>query len=42
MGVRGESPLMAGVLGAPMGLGAMLTMPIAGSLTDKSVRASSC
>ena len=35
IGVRGETPLMAGVLGAPMGLGAMLTMPIAGSLTDK-------
>src|SRR5579875_3489532 len=33
--VRGESPLMAGVLLAPQGLGSMLTMPIAGQLSDK-------
>jgi EmrB/QacA subfamily drug resistance transporter len=33
--VRGESPLYAGVLVAPQGIGAMLTMPIAGALTDK-------
>lgn len=33
--VRGESVLKAGLLVAPQGLGAMLTMPIAGSLTDK-------
>ena len=33
--VRGESVLMAGVLVAPQGLGAMLTMPIAGGLVDK-------
>lgn len=33
--VRGESTLMAGVLMAPQGLGAMITMPIAGRLTDK-------
>jgi EmrB/QacA subfamily drug resistance transporter len=35
IGVRGETPLMAGVLGAPMGMGAMLTMPVAGAMTDK-------
>jgi EmrB/QacA subfamily drug resistance transporter len=35
IGVRGQTPLMAGVLGAPMGLGAMLTMPLAGAMTDK-------
>ncbi|MDL9936859.1 DHA2 family efflux MFS transporter permease subunit [Gordonia sp. ABSL1-1] len=35
IGVRGESTLMAGLLLAPQGLGAMLTMPIAGQLTDK-------
>lgn len=35
IGVRGESPLTAGLLGAPMGIGAMFTMPIAGALTDK-------
>src|SRR3954452_10387332 len=35
IGVRGETPLMAGVLGAPMGIGAMLTMPVAGAMTDK-------
>jgi EmrB/QacA subfamily drug resistance transporter len=35
IGVRNESTTMAGVLGAPMGIGAMLTMPAAGALTDK-------
>lgn len=33
--VRGESVLMAGLLVAPQGLGAMLTMPIAGTLVDR-------
>ncbi|WP_377442712.1 DHA2 family efflux MFS transporter permease subunit [Plantactinospora sp. GCM10030261] len=33
--VRGESTLQAGLLMAPQGLGAMLTMPIAGMLADK-------
>jgi EmrB/QacA subfamily drug resistance transporter len=33
--VRGESVLKAGLLVAPQGIGAMLTMPIAGALTDK-------
>ena len=33
--VRGESTLTAGLLLAPQGIGAMLTMPIAGPLTDK-------
>ncbi|MGO4649386.1 DHA2 family efflux MFS transporter permease subunit [Nocardia sp. 2YAB30] len=33
--VRGESALQAGLLIAPQGLGAMLTMPIAGRLVDK-------
>ncbi|RSM56518.1 MFS transporter [Actinoplanes sp. ATCC 53533] len=33
--VRGESTLNAGLLMAPQGLGAMLTMPIAGMLADK-------
>ncbi|WP_405163261.1 DHA2 family efflux MFS transporter permease subunit [Nocardia sp. NBC_01499] len=33
--VRGESPLHAGLLLVPQGLGAMLTMPIAGRLVDK-------
>ena len=33
--VRGESVLKAGLLVAPQGIGAMLTMPIAGSLVDK-------
>ncbi|WP_018157643.1 DHA2 family efflux MFS transporter permease subunit [Demetria terragena] len=33
--VRGESTLDAGLLVAPQGLGAMLTMPIAGALADK-------
>lgn len=33
--VRGETTLHAGLLLAPQGLGAMLTMPLAGILTDK-------
>jgi EmrB/QacA subfamily drug resistance transporter len=33
--VRGESTLDAGLLIAPQGIGAMLTMPIAGFLSDK-------
>jgi EmrB/QacA subfamily drug resistance transporter len=33
--IRGESVLHAGLLVAPQGLGAMLTMPIAGALSDK-------
>jgi EmrB/QacA subfamily drug resistance transporter len=33
--VQGETPLNAGWLVAPQGLGAMLTMPIAGALVDK-------
>ena len=33
--VRGETTLNAGLLLAPQGLGAMLTMPIAGRLTDR-------
>jgi EmrB/QacA subfamily drug resistance transporter len=33
--VRGESTLNAGLLMAPQGIGAMLTMPIAGMLADK-------
>jgi predicted MFS family arabinose efflux permease len=33
--IRGESTLDAGLLVAPQGLGAMLTMPIAGRLVDK-------
>jgi EmrB/QacA subfamily drug resistance transporter len=33
--VRGETTLQAGLLLAPQGLGAMLTMPAAGILTDK-------
>jgi EmrB/QacA subfamily drug resistance transporter len=33
--VRGESTLHAGLLMAPQGLGAMLTMPIAGTLVDR-------
>jgi EmrB/QacA subfamily drug resistance transporter len=33
--VRGESTLAAGLLVAPQGLGAMVTMPIAGRLVDK-------
>lgn len=35
MQVRGESTLMAGLLIAPQGIGAMLSMPIAGRLVDK-------
>jgi EmrB/QacA subfamily drug resistance transporter len=33
--VRGDTPLRAGLLLAPLGLGAMVTMPIAGRLTDR-------
>ncbi len=33
--IRGESVLKAGLLVAPQGLGAMLTMPVAGALVDK-------
>jgi predicted MFS family arabinose efflux permease len=33
--VRGESALVSGLLLAPQGVGAMLTMPIAGQLTDR-------
>jgi EmrB/QacA subfamily drug resistance transporter len=33
--VRGESTLNAGLLVAPQGLGAMVTMPIAGTLSDR-------
>ncbi len=33
--IRGESTLQAGLLVAPQGIGAMLTMPIAGSQVDK-------
>ncbi|MCX6405694.1 MAG: DHA2 family efflux MFS transporter permease subunit [Propionibacteriales bacterium] len=33
--VRGESVLKAGLLVAPQGIGAMLTMPIAGTLVDR-------
>ena len=41
--VRGETTLHAGLLMAPQGIGAMLTMPIAGTLTDKIAgRARSC
>ena len=40
--VRGESTLTAGLLLAPQGLGAMLTMPIAGRLTDKMGPGSWC
>ncbi len=35
IGVRGETTLMAGLMLAPQGLGAMMTMPLAGKLTDK-------
>jgi MFS family permease len=35
-GVRGESALTSGLLLAPQGLGAMLTMPIAGQLADRT------
>jgi EmrB/QacA subfamily drug resistance transporter len=33
--IRGESVLHAGLLVAPQGIGAMLTMPLTGALTDK-------
>ena len=33
--VRGETALVAGLLVAPQGIGAMLTMPIAGTLSDR-------
>src|SRR3954451_7618208 len=33
--VRGESTLRAGLLVAPQGIGAMITMPIAGMLVEK-------
>ncbi|MFN8081491.1 MAG: DHA2 family efflux MFS transporter permease subunit [Kineosporiaceae bacterium] len=33
--IRGESTLHAGLLVAPQGIGAMLTMPIAGALVDR-------
>ncbi|MGH3448230.1 MAG: DHA2 family efflux MFS transporter permease subunit, partial [Nocardioidaceae bacterium] len=33
--VRGETTLDAGLLMAPQGIGAMLTMPLAGKMTDK-------
>lgn len=33
--VRGESTLNAGLLVAPQGIGAMVTMPLAGALSDK-------
>ncbi len=33
--VRGETTLHAGILLAPQGIGAMLTMPVAGVLTDR-------
>ncbi|MBA4607196.1 DHA2 family efflux MFS transporter permease subunit [Aeromicrobium sp. Marseille-Q0843] len=33
--VHGESVMMAGILVAPQGIGAMLTMPIAGALVDR-------
>ncbi len=33
--IRGESTLASGLLIAPQGIGAMLTMPIAGALVDK-------
>jgi EmrB/QacA subfamily drug resistance transporter len=35
IGVRGEGTMMAGLLLAPQGIGAMVTMPVAGRLTDK-------
>ena len=34
--VRGEKTLMTGLLLAPQGIGAMLTMPIAGKIADKT------
>ncbi|MBA4023530.1 MAG: methyl viologen resistance protein SmvA [Gordonia sp.] len=35
IGVRGETTLMTGLLLAPQGIGAMLTMPMSGKLTDR-------
>ncbi|HLR84841.1 MAG TPA: DHA2 family efflux MFS transporter permease subunit [Nocardioidaceae bacterium] len=35
MQVRGESTLMAGILVAPQGFGAMISMPIAGRIVDR-------
>lgn len=35
MQIKGETVLAAGVLMAPQGIGAMITMPIAGTLVDK-------
>jgi EmrB/QacA subfamily drug resistance transporter len=35
IGIRGETTLIAGLLLAPQGIGAMVTMPVAGVLTDK-------
>ena len=40
--VRGESTLMAGILVAPQGIGAMITMPIAGSRWTSTRSAGSC
>ena len=37
--VRGASALEAGLLLVPQGLGAMITMPLAGKLTDRYGRA---
>ena len=34
--VRGESPLMSGLLLAPQGVGSMIAMPIAGQLSDRT------
>jgi EmrB/QacA subfamily drug resistance transporter len=34
--VRGESPMATGLLMAPQGLGAMIAMPLAGKLTDRT------
>ena len=34
--VRGESAMDSGLLLAPQGIGAMIAMPIAGRLTDKT------
>jgi EmrB/QacA subfamily drug resistance transporter len=34
--VRGESALQSGLLLAPQGIGAMVTMPLAGNLTDRT------
>ncbi|MDM4784629.1 hypothetical protein QTS76_36875 [Micromonospora sp. b486] len=40
--VRGETTLAAGLLIAPQGIGAMLTMPIAGMLADACRSAGRC